>query len=66
MSRTERETRETALRENRERIARLCREIIEDIDTGVPEPKLVVTLEFLETLMRQRRSIKANRDYHVD
>lgn len=66
MTRTERETRETALRENRERIARMCREIIEDIDTGAPECKLVVTLDFMETLMRQRRSIKANRDYHVD
>ena len=57
------QTRREMLDENAQRLARVCAELIRDIKNGVPEGKMEVTLEFLETQIRQRRQIKAHAHY---
>lgn len=58
MSAPMKQTKAEMLRENAERIDRLCDEVREDIRRGVSEEKLTTTLDFLEQLLRQRRRIK--------
>lgn len=57
------QTRREMLDENAQRLARVCGELIRDIEAGVPEGKLEITLGFLETQIRQRRQIKAHAHY---
>lgn len=58
MSAPMKQTKAEMLKENAERIDRLCGEAREDIRAGVSEGKLTTTLDFLEQLLRQRRRIK--------
>lgn len=60
MTEPRRETKAQALADNRERIARACREIEADIDANAEDGKLEIMLDFLEQLLRQRRRIKAS------
>jgi len=46
------------LAENRERIRRLCEEIISDVRRGESDAKLEINLTFLERLLMQRRQIR--------
>lgn len=57
------QTRAEMLRDNAQIIARVCGELIRDIEAGVSEGKLEITLGFLETQLRQRRQIKAHAHY---
>ena len=60
------QTRQEMLDENAARLARVCGELIRDINAGVPEGKLEITLGFLETQIRQRRQIKAHAHYRMN
>ncbi len=44
--------------ENRERIRRLCEEIIGDVRRGESDAKLEINLTFMERLLMQRRQIR--------
>ncbi len=46
------------LSDNREQIARLCGEVINDIRAKKPEGELMVNINFLERLIQRRRRIK--------
>ena len=60
------QTRQERLNENAQRLARVCAELIRDIEAGVPEGKLEITLGFLENQLRQRRQIKAHAHYRMN
>lgn len=60
------QTRREMLDENAQRLARVCGELIRDIEAGVPEGKLEITLGFLENQLRQRRQIKAHAHYRMN
>ena len=55
------ESRAEALAENRRRVARVCQEVIDDVRREASDGELEITIGFLETLLRQRRRIKAHR-----
>jgi hypothetical protein len=54
----QRQSREEMLAENRERIARVCEEIIGDVRRGESDAKLEINLTFMERLLSQRRQIR--------
>lgn len=54
----QRQSREEMLAENRERIARLCEEILGDVRRNESDAKLEINLTFMERLLMQRRQIR--------